>query len=322
MRVSVVVCTLNRSTLLGRALESLSRQTLGQEQYEVLVVDNGSRDRTREVVRHWTEGFRSLRYVHEPRLGLSRARNRGLHEAAGEVVAFLDDDAEADAGWLAAIEAAWDVPGGIGGVGGKVELRWASARPTWVPRSLEGYFSGFDLGAEARFVTSRPYPFGTNMAVRRDLALAIGGFSPWFGRKGPSLGSHEETELFHRLRRLDVQIYYEPRAIVYHWVLPERASRLWLLRRVFAEGRSRVALLHLMQDSHEAHRLQEAWRLYRGAIAEGMRSRGFASGASDAPWLVLAATAAYAWGCTVGSATVLMRPPAPATGEGGASGLR
>ncbi len=308
MPISVVVCTLNRAASLERTLESLSGQSLGPEQYETLVVDNGSVDRTREVVLRRMEGLPHLRYIHEPRQGLSWARNRGLHEAAGEFVAFLDDDAQASGGWLAAIQAAWSAPERIGAVGGKVELRWPERRPAWLPRSLEGYFSGFDLGSEARFITSRPYLFGTNMAVRRDLALAVGGFSPRLGRKGSGLGSHEETEFFDRLRRLGVQIYYQPRAVVYHQVLPERVSRRWLLRRVFAEGRSRMALHRMIQDS-PASRWQETVRPFGKAIAEGMRSRRSPAEASDGGWLIIGAAAAYVWGCTVESAIALVSPP-------------
>ncbi|MEE8471432.1 MAG: glycosyltransferase family A protein [Dehalococcoidia bacterium] len=92
IRVSAIICTHNRSDYLRQAIQSLADQTLPTEQYEVIVVDNGSTDNTRAVV----EGFdhiANLRYVYEPILGLSQARNTGWQNARGEYIAFMDDDA-------------------------------------------------------------------------------------------------------------------------------------------------------------------------------------------------------------------------------------
>jgi glycosyltransferase involved in cell wall biosynthesis len=94
---SVVVCTRNRAVELDRCLRSLQRQDYSS--FEIIVVDSASNDElTREVTRR-----NGVRYVSEKRPGLSRARNRGAREAKFEIIAYLDDDAEAQAGWLRAL---------------------------------------------------------------------------------------------------------------------------------------------------------------------------------------------------------------------------
>jgi len=100
--ISVVVCTHNRATLLGQALESLVGQTLNAARYEIIVVNNCSTDDTPGIVERF-KGSRTiplLRSVDEPALGLGHARNRGWQVAQGEYVAFMDDDARADSHWL------------------------------------------------------------------------------------------------------------------------------------------------------------------------------------------------------------------------------
>src|SRR5208283_4457645 len=102
MRISVILCTYNRASILISALESIVAQTLPESvEWEVLVVDNNSCDQTREVVEDFCRRYpRRFRYVFEPNQGLSHARNSGIREALGEVLAFMDDDVTVEPGWL------------------------------------------------------------------------------------------------------------------------------------------------------------------------------------------------------------------------------
>ena len=108
-RVSIVLCTFNRAQLLGPALDAVLSQTEGSPPYEVLVVDNNSRDHTRELVqqRQATAGPR-LRYVFEAQQGLSFARNAGIAHARGDLVAFTDDDIRVAPNWVSSIQKAFD----------------------------------------------------------------------------------------------------------------------------------------------------------------------------------------------------------------------
>ena len=99
--ITVVVCTRNRAGVIGPCLEALAGQDMPPERFEVVVVDNGSTDGTAAVLRRWRDGDPSHRRVEEEhRTGLSRARNAGLAAAGAPIVAFIDDDARAAAGWV------------------------------------------------------------------------------------------------------------------------------------------------------------------------------------------------------------------------------
>jgi len=237
MKITVVVPTHNRSRLLARTITSLAEQDLAP--MEVVVVDNACTDDTQAVVQGLAKHVRRLRYVVEPQLGVSHARNRGAAEANGELVVFIDDDAVASRGWLGALTlAAQDSPGAAA-VAGPIDLRWPRAAPSWV-RGLEGWYGRYDLGAERRTIDYPLYPFGSNLALRREAFLSVGGFPGELGPRGSVRIANEEDGLFRRVAARGWTVIYEPDALVYHWVHSERLSRRYLLRRAFTQGRSDV----------------------------------------------------------------------------------
>ncbi len=242
--VSVVVCTYDRPSSLARTLTSLRRQTFPSARFEVVVVDNGSSAGAARVAGEHDEGP-AVRYVREPRPGLSGARNRGVTETGGELVAFLDDDAVADPGWLEALVGAARTGLEVAAVGGPVRLVWPTPRPAWLPPRVDRQLSGLDLGGERRPMVYPEAPIGTNMCIRREALRAVGGFSPQLGRRGSSLLSNEELELFARLHRRGAMVLYEPAAVVDHHLGPERTSPAWLIRRYFSQGRSTAILERL-----------------------------------------------------------------------------
>ena len=121
-QISAIICTHNRDTYLGAAIDSLLAQDFVGE-FEVVVVDNGSSDRTREVVEHRSHNPR-LKYVFEPVIGLSVARNTGARVASSEILAYLDDDAEANSHWLQVLYSAYQDNPKLAIAGGKVTLLW------------------------------------------------------------------------------------------------------------------------------------------------------------------------------------------------------
>jgi len=167
--LTVLVCTHNRADLLRGALESLERQSLARGLFEVLVVDNASTDSTSTVVAECAARAKiDIRSVREAELGLDAARNRGLREAAGQIVAFLDDDARARHDWAAEILKGFerhDAPI----QGGRVDLLWESPRPVWFSDVLLRYLIHCDYGPEVVAVTSPPWLYGTNVAFRKSL---------------------------------------------------------------------------------------------------------------------------------------------------------
>src|ERR1044071_7412174 len=108
--ITVIISTYNRSDMLAGAIESVLEQDSEGVRYEVIVVDNNSTDKTREVVEGYIErGQENLRYVFEAKQGVSYARNTGIGEARAEIIAFADDDVRVTKDWVARIKRAFDL---------------------------------------------------------------------------------------------------------------------------------------------------------------------------------------------------------------------
>jgi glycosyltransferase involved in cell wall biosynthesis len=236
-RISAVICTHNREDYLRLALESLTAQTLPADAFEVVVVDNASTDRTPDVVREFVGRVPNLRYVREARLGLSVARNTGYVEARAPYVAYLDDDARAEPGWLAGLLRVFETdPGKPACIGGRVWMDWGSGVPAWLPPRFYPVYTFVDYGAADRPLAGHEYVVGANLSFRRDVLAELNGFDPNLGRKGTSLQSGEESAIVGRIRRRGWPVYYAGSAAVWHAVAPERRRRRWLLSRMFWDG--------------------------------------------------------------------------------------
>jgi glucosyl-dolichyl phosphate glucuronosyltransferase len=97
--ISVIIPTLNRCSYLERALASAREQTFPSSEYEIIVVDNGSTDGTRDLVERLNQdGGKRLCYVYEGQLGLHHARHAGARAAKSWILIFTDDDATFDPG--------------------------------------------------------------------------------------------------------------------------------------------------------------------------------------------------------------------------------
>lgn len=232
--ISAIVCTYNRAGFVVRAIESLANQTLNRDDYEILVVDNGSRDDTRRLVEDKLLTIPNLRYVHEPRLGLSNARNAGVASSRGRILAFLDDDAIASPGWLKEISRVFEsTQPSPGLLCGPVEPIWGAPRPAWLKDNLLGCYSVLNWSETPRPLEESEWIAGANFAVARDVISACGGFDERLGRKGASLLCSEDTALTDRIRLAGYLVYYDPAVAVQHYIHPERLSKAWYYRRVF-----------------------------------------------------------------------------------------
>jgi len=241
-RASVVVCTRNRSSLLGQACAAALAVAPPPGGWELVIIDNASTDDTREVAEAVARRAPELvRVVEEPTVGLSAARNRGIAEARGEHLAFLDDDAFPAPGWLTALSAALDGEA-VMAAGGPVEPIFDGPLPGWFRGSYLPYLTVWDLGDAAVDLRYNEYPRGANMAFRREAFTRFGGFSPHLGRTGRSLLSCEETELCLRLERGGLRTVYAPGARVRHATPVERLTPEWMERRFAAQGRSEAVI--------------------------------------------------------------------------------
>lgn len=234
--ISAIICTHNREAYLGAAIDSLLSQVFAG-QFEVIVVDNASTDRTRDLVTDRLSDQR-LRYVHEPTIGLSIARNTGANAAASSILAYLDDDAVASPHWLHTLYHAYQTNERLAIAGGKVTLLWNGAcSPVWLSPGLAANLGAYDLGDAVVYVEQPNLtPRGLNYSVRRCFLEQVGGFDLRLGRVGNNLLSNEELRLTELALNAGWQVAYLPEAIVAHHVAPERLHRAWFLQRGWWQG--------------------------------------------------------------------------------------
>ncbi|MBD2254341.1 glycosyltransferase [Nostoc parmelioides] len=236
-QISAIICTHNRDTYLGAAIDSLLVQDFAGE-FEVVVIDNGSSDRTREVVEQ-RAGDPRLKYVFEPTIGLSVARNTGAKFAKSEILAYLDDDAVASTRWLQVLYSAYQNYPQLAIAGGKVTLLWPpdTQPPRWLSSGLAGNLGAYDLGDKVIYIEQPGLtPRGLNYSIRRTFLEEIGGFDPHLGRIGKNLLSNEELQMTELALTGGWQVAYLPEALVAHNVAPERLNRSWFLNRGWWQG--------------------------------------------------------------------------------------
>ncbi len=245
--VSVVVCTYTerRWDDLVAAVDSVVAQLHDGDECLVVVDHNPALRRRAEAGLSHHRAVRVLAAERAP--GLSGARNTGVAHGAGEVLAFLDDDAVAMPGWLDESLAVLAEPG-VAVVGGAAVPSWAAgARPGWFPPEYD-----WVVGCSYRGLPRRRAPvrnvIGAAMAFRRDVFTDAGLFDAAVGRVGAVPLGCEETALCIRLRQVrpDAGILYLPGAVVRHRVPRERGTVRYFLRRCYAEGISKARIGRLV----------------------------------------------------------------------------
>ena len=174
--------------------------------------------------------------------GLSGARNTGVGITTGEVVLFLDDDAEADPAWSTRLTAPYADPAVLG-VGGSAVPAWQEPPPSWWPPEF-GWVVGCSYLGQPTGLSVVRNLMGCNMSVRRSVLVAVGGFDVGLGRTADTPLGGEETELCIRAQGLfpEGHFLFEPRAVVHHCVPAERGSWRYFLTRCRAEGVSKARI--------------------------------------------------------------------------------
>lgn len=231
---SVVICahTMRRWEHLRKAVASVLEQNPGQV---IVVVDHND-----ELLFRASEEFINATVVASERpQGISGARNAGIERADRPVVVFLDDDATAKPGWLAALAGAYDAPEVIG-VGGCIVGAWEHARPDWFPAEFDWVVGCSYAGLPTERSDVRN-AIGANMSFRRSVFSEVGGFDERFGRVGLGPAGCDETEFSLRVRKriAGARIVYEPAARVEHFVPADRATWSYFRARCKGEGRSK-----------------------------------------------------------------------------------
>jgi len=253
--VTVVIAayTLERWELLGRAIRSVADQSVPPAQL-ILCIDNNDEllDRCRAEWRNplppsnvvvevmpdehtdHLEGRQLHTRVHgsSRRFGAGSVRTTALRHSRSDIVAFLDDDAEASVDWLERLVLPYDQDDVVA-VGGAPLPRFETSRPRWFPREFDWVF-GCEYAGMPRSLSPIRHLIGANMSARRQALMQIGGFHSV---------DFDDMDMCHRLADAfpDSQLMYDPDAVVYHYVGKERVTWGYFWRRCFHVNRHKVS---------------------------------------------------------------------------------
>lgn len=237
--VSVIVPTHNRAKDLLDAVQSLSLQDYPA--LEIVVIDNRSTDGTRDVLEGLALHEPRLRHLYEDQPGVNVARNRGCLEAAGDLLAFLDDDEVAPPDWLTRLVASMDETS-ADGIGGPYEPLWQAPPPRWLIKSrcMQETLSFMDFGSRR---TPVEWLLGGNALYTRKALADAHYFGVTPGRTGAkSVTGGGDISVGRRVSGSGHSLWFEPSAVIYHKVPPERMRLPYILRRAFWSGYNDVAI--------------------------------------------------------------------------------
>jgi hypothetical protein len=261
--------------MLRRALESLAEcaKPDHSSSWEVLIVDNASDDDTASVADEF-RGRLPIRYVREAELGLSNARNRGVSEALGAWILWIDDDVTVSAGWLQAYRAAIErLPGAVA-LGGPIIVEFEGDAPSWLKKGLEWVedaYAGRSASAfRGQFHAAGPKPYGANFGLRRAAARDVP-FDTLLGRHParPTAGG-EETEVL-RAMLAHGSGWWVPEALVTHHI--DRARQTVRYLSAYFTTAGSAAALSRASSLPTWHQLRELGVAIRRACVNHIRYR-------------------------------------------------
>jgi GT2 family glycosyltransferase len=235
--ISVVICAYaeERWDCLLKAIESIRHQTVTPHEI-IAVIDHNPH----LLHRLQAEARDVIVVENQQTRGLSGGRNTGIAVSQGDVIAFLDDDAEAAPDWLEQLTQ-WFQSDNVVGVGGTVEPSWEGPAPAWFPKEFRWVVGCSYRGLPEASSRVRNL-FGGCMCVRREVFEQVGGFRTSIGRSNGRPMGCEETEFCIRVQqqRPGSRFIYEPRAWAFHRVPAARTTWAYFKSRCYAEGLSKA----------------------------------------------------------------------------------
>lgn len=244
--ISIIIPTLNRAKYLNKTLNSLVIQKFSPDQFEIIVVDGGSIDNTKEICDRLIKINQSysIRYIYEPEPGLLAGRHRGALEANGEILTFIDDDIEAAPNWLYSIYKAFVDPN-IHLVGGKNMPKFEANPPSWLKDlwwttpyggKACGYLSLLDLGNKIQKIHP-DYVWGLNFSIRKKTLFDVGGFNPdTYPKRLQRFQGDGETGLAIKLFDRGYEALYHPDVAVFHIIPADRMTVDYFEKRMYFQG--------------------------------------------------------------------------------------
>lgn len=218
--ISVVICTYNRAKFIGEALDSLAKQTLLPDLFEIVIVNNNSTDDTEAICKDFinNQADLNIQYVVETNQGLSYARNRGIAVSKHPIITYIDDDAYAKPDFLQHIFDFFIQNPDTVGLGGRVIPRYEIKEPEWMNPYLDGFVAKLDKGEEQLKFSANEYPVGCNMTYIKEILQKVGGFNNKLKWRA------DDKYIGIKVREHSDQVYYLPQLAVEHSIDAYRTS--------------------------------------------------------------------------------------------------
>lgn len=238
-KVSVIICTYNRINLLKKTIQSVLEQDF--QEWEMIVVNNNSNDGTDEYVQNVAGKEPRLKYVLETKQGLSYARNCGAELAQTNILAYLDDDEEAEQDWVQNIYETFQNVPNLGVLGGPMVLQDKEKIKWWISPKMYSILGDFQLeSTEDMFDLGDNSIVGGNMTVAKEAWERIGGFAVEQGRKGSVLLADEDVIICKEAYKLGYRIVYNRKAGIRHALIPERMVSSYFFRNARGLAKTRA----------------------------------------------------------------------------------
>lgn len=219
-KIALIICTYNRDKYLPEALESIKDQTLANNKFQIIIVDNNSTDNTAAISKKFIADHPNLnaKYCFEEKKGLSFARNRGISEASAPIISYIDDDVILPPEYLETVTNFFTKYPTAVGMGGKVIPKYEDgSEPAWMNKYLNGFVAKVDYGTSIiKFNEKMRYPAGCNMTYKKDILIKAGGFNNELKFRS------DDKYIFLKIKLLSDEIYYLPDAWLYHYIDRDR----------------------------------------------------------------------------------------------------
>ena len=265
--LSVIICTYNREKYIGNLLESIAANTLAKQEYELLLVDNNCTDNTKTVCMEFANRHQDInfRYLQESEQGLSAARNKGIKEAKGNILVYVDDDALVDNTYLQTFADFFSLNPDKYAAGGPIIPLYETKEPEWMTPYTKALLTGYMyFGDKERQYPRGRYPGGGNAAYRAEVFQKTGLFNTELGRKGDSLMGAEEKDIFDKMQTLGMQFYYLPEAVLHHIIPQKKLEKDYFDRLTLQIGKSEQKRTLAISK----------WKYFKRLCSEGVKWAG------------------------------------------------
>ena len=296
MKLTIAICTWNRDASLKQALASIHNATPPQHSsWEIIVVNNNCKDRTDAVANQFRESL-PIVLVHEPKPGLSNARNTAIDAASGDFIIWMDDDVRVSRDWIVEYERAFAAWPEASIFGGGISPLFEDGAPLWLRRALpyvDAAFAIRDAGRGVVPITAAELPYGANFAVRAQEQRRYRYDTKLGKRPGKLMITDEETVVLRSILADGGNGRWLPSAAVDHWIPRSRQTTAYL--RAYYQGQGWMFGTNLKGDQWKAvsHNTGELWC---SAFLRELRYRLYRITLGPQKWVPALKSAAFAWG--------------------------